>query len=1628
MKRFKHTVVALLSLSILLFLFSSAEAKTEKFINGINIISASKTAQWTANGKGDDAKNYDLLISYYSANYYQTAYVGFELPENFNPEFVQSAKLKLTSTKLDTAIKANIHSADYSAFQNNELYTGNANAPEFNQTLISNIMPAAIGETAECDVTEYLKSASGNAAFRIACASKKYTNWYIGSCNNGGVLPQLEIEYDNGEGAHSVPEKIDYENGSVVFDKTGSFDTDEEITLKVMPNEHYSLSKLTVDGKEVNATNNTYTFQMPARNITENYIKAEFVLTDYIKTRNIYEDNMLLQRDKPVYIDGVCKNINSAKACLYKNDAIVQEKNVTIANDEWNVTFDAVSDYTAVYKIVIDGDNGSVTMNNVLFGDVYLFSGQSNMWKEVSYYKNTDKDYTKENVEKHLSDRIRVMYTKGSSCYGETNPTYDAAHKDAWRDFSSYSNVSSLPAVVFSAAAKLYEETDIPIGVISNAYPGSYISCWFPNTGIDACNSNRNKSSNERNWYNGRIYPIRNLKLSGVFWYQGEADSATIYHNPQYNYYAEMMTKLIDEWRELFDDEKLPFYYVQLCRLGHTVDENNPDTTSMGEVYIRQAQTDAYTNSEDKTNLGIVGTLDIYGRYDYPNTQNDANCRNDIHPGQKRLVGERLANFALRDIYNKDVSTAGPIAKTAEIRVNKIIVTYDCSGKLKIMDSAQYADSVTDAKIKSGEINQNILNEFEISGADNVWHSATAEITSNNQVTVYSEKVINPTQVRYAYSDYPEAPNLTDGSNLPSYVFMKTAADGGDVKPTEPPKEDECVKITADYNADGSLKNIKTEIIKVSEITSVLNTKLRKVFYWNSLGGMKPVSKAIRFNLGNQPEEGYITVSADTAYSKEIGYGFIGLKDGHKLDRRIDGFMMTQGYDLMLKNGRREKVTSADDSYVSCYNDTSVGETGFLNPIRFAVKAESGQYYHIKIHLVRADKEKEALVTLFTEMRHTELLSEPIPPEGMDYECNVHIEDFYNSGDIFTDTMLNISAIGENVAISSIEIESIPAGKTLWAIGDSTVADQQASLPYFPLQQCMGMLPAINKYIGRDWALVNTALGGLDSTSSRSFFDYVKDKIKPGDIVWFEHGYNNNTVSQDPNESRYIRDLEYYYNIALEKGADFIVASPIDTCHKKNFNAIAVKWSPMLANYTQAAKNFVEGKIKDGANNIAYVDLNTQSIKFLDAVTNEMITKGYNYADECPRFYYQTSHEKTYDRIHPNDYGADNMAYAFYIQANEYRKTHDDCQAEIFDRLLANAKTDLTPVCVGEEVYKLGKAPNAAYPKSFFAPVYFEHPLMIKEVQFDENGFPVLVTAGQVVSKQQCVYAKAVVEIYTGQEELKKRYISENRYDMTETKDQTLVFLQSDIPYSKGDKVKVYCVDYDSEKLEITDTIVSNLYTETDIFSSIKYLYKEDFSLINTDRLLQNGWKSKDAQSSLKIEQEDIYGNYLSFGPGSSSRGGEKVFEREYSHGIDDKLVISIDAKFVKSDNEYNEIVFHDGSAEYISNNSNYVCTGGYILHIYQTKEGIVYINGKETEIPNAVWTNIKAVCDFSNHKAMISAVSADLNIEYFNDTVAMNDMKCRGVSRLHYKFGKAKTGKVTMDNIKIYLQSEETK
>ena len=308
MKKITKTAVGTI-LAVLLTCvgINTSIAFADGFTNGLNTLDASKTAQWTANGKGDDpASKYDILISNYSANYYQTAYIGFDLPDDFDPALVQAAALKLTTKQLGEAITASVYSADFGGFENGGKYEKADNAPAFNSAAIGTMLPASVGNVSGCDVTAYLKGlkTGDDAAFRIA-SGKGYTGWIIGSTTNGGPKPVLEIEYDDGAGEHTVPERIDYEHGSVIFDKTGSFAVGEQITLTVVPEAHYALESLRINGIEVKPNNNSYTFSMPARNVTANYISASFVLADYIKTRNIYEDNMMLQRGKEAYIDGI---------------------------------------------------------------------------------------------------------------------------------------------------------------------------------------------------------------------------------------------------------------------------------------------------------------------------------------------------------------------------------------------------------------------------------------------------------------------------------------------------------------------------------------------------------------------------------------------------------------------------------------------------------------------------------------------------------------------------------------------------------------------------------------------------------------------------------------------------------------------------------------------------------------------------------------------------------------------------------------------------------------------------------------------------------------------------------------------------------------------------------------------------------------------------------------------------------------------------------------------------------------------------------------------------------------------------------------------------------------------------
>ena len=166
----------------------------------------------------------------------------------------------------------------------------------------------------------------------------------------------------------------------------------------------------------------------------------------------------------------------------------------------------------------------------------------------------------------------------------------------------------------------------------------------------------------------------------------------------------------------------------------------------------------------------MVSNLDEVGNFgSVGNTS--GNARHDIHPYGKDEVARRFALLAKHDIYGyTDSSVTGPQYKSMETDGDKLILTFEADGDLDILDKDCYADYKTDELIESDKLDVTVLNGFEIAGEDGIYYSANAEIKGKT-VILSCDEVKTPVKARYAFGAYPESPNLTDGSGLPSYTF-----------------------------------------------------------------------------------------------------------------------------------------------------------------------------------------------------------------------------------------------------------------------------------------------------------------------------------------------------------------------------------------------------------------------------------------------------------------------------------------------------------------------------------------------------------------------------------------------------------------------------------------------------------------------------------------------------------------------------------------------------------------------------------------------------------------------------------------------------------------------------------------
>lgn len=539
--------------------------------------------------------------------------------------------------------------------------------------------------------------------------------------------------------------------------------------------------------------------------------------------------------------------------------------------------------------------------------------------------------------------------------------------------------------------------------------------------------------------------------------------------------------------------------------------------------------------------------------------------------------------------------------------------------------------------------------------------------------------------------------------------------------------------------------------------------------------------KSWKFNFGSKKiiNKDYINVTADMKYRKDRGYGFLGLgKYAYQEDFRSDGFRMIEGQEIIFRE--TSKLNNVPKNGAIAVQEADM-------PIRFALLVDPNTYYKVNITLTGADQTKDAEIDLFSEKRHFHLTKKHIPAgKNLIYEFNVNVQNVFskNTG-VYLDTMLNIVLGGKNAAISSLEVKQLVEGKTFWVLGDSTVCDQLADLPYFRLQNYAGVGQALSKYLGKEIALSNHGESGLETNSSKPHFNTFKENIQAGDIVFFEFGHNH---KEENGPINYYNNIPYYYDFAHQRGAKFVVVGPIDRHNPSQYDPKTNTWSSTLASFSEKGKQFVEEQLAAGRTDIAFVDLNLSSLNWYSKLCEELGRKA-----SSTDYYFRGAPGDGVDGTHPNDAGVDFFAKIFFDNAKAIVEENPDSpQAKVLSYMMEGLR-DEKPCKVPATITSLGEAPNSAYPQAYSAKLSPEFPLVIKDVGIDDSGKILSMT----VKKQAdfTTYGCGIVEIYREDGSLKGVAYANEQIDNTLEGTQTVLF-STDLSLGSEEGLKAYVRGY----------------------------------------------------------------------------------------------------------------------------------------------------------------------------------------------------------------------------------------
>ena len=462
---------------------------------------------------------------------------------------------------------------------------------------------------------------------------------------------------------------------------------------------------------------------------------------------HVFGDHMVLQSGQPIPVWGWAKPGESVTIAF----AGQTKRTIAAATDgAWKIELDPLAVSAQPADLTVAGSE-TIAFHDVLVGEVWLCSGQSNMQKPLGTWRG--QPITTVNYQQALAAAnyplIRLLNMKISEAdtpARDIDTTQRSVQDYPWAGWVPTSS-ASLDEVKFSAACyyfgrKVYQELKIPIGLIEATAGGTHIEAWTPPAGFAADSALADFAQASKTpkvqyqgttvsaLYNGMIHPIAPYAMRGVLWYQGESNV----YNQDGAIYANKMAALIDGWRAEWG-YNFSFYFVQIPPLLYSVSRSNFVHSPEVLPVFREAQ--AATLTLPRT--GMVVTTDI------GDLQN-------MHPPRKKEVGERLALWALaKDYGRKNIEPSGPEFRSMEVKGNQATLRFCHEG----------------AGLASGDGQP--LNWFAIAGLDGKFYPAAAQIKGDT-VVASSPQVSNPRTVRFAWSE-GAMPNFFNKDGLPAVPF-----------------------------------------------------------------------------------------------------------------------------------------------------------------------------------------------------------------------------------------------------------------------------------------------------------------------------------------------------------------------------------------------------------------------------------------------------------------------------------------------------------------------------------------------------------------------------------------------------------------------------------------------------------------------------------------------------------------------------------------------------------------------------------------------------------------------------------------------------------------------------------------